>query len=148
MARGIYNRPVQIGYKGKSTNERKEGETWDDHNGRKWVLENGKKKQITKVPPRGFDKCGGWEGSDCRKLILKTIDQETYNRMGRCRVCQLEFEADLHRKGKWNEWVADMEKKRWETIKAEYDAEMELMKNSDGAFDTKLANAIAKESHR
>ena len=94
-------------------------------------------------PPRGFDKC-----NDCDKLILKTIDQETYNRMGRCRVCQLEFEADLHRKGKWNEWVADMEKKRWETIKAEYDAEMELMKNSDGAFDTKLANAIAKESHR
>ena len=79
MARGIYNRPVQIGYKGKSTNERKEGETWDDHNGRKWVLENGKKKQITKVPPRGFDKCGGWEGSDCKKLILKTVDQETYN---------------------------------------------------------------------
>ena len=68
--------------------------------------------------------------------------------MGRCRVCQLEFEADLHRKGKWNEWVADMEKKRWEAIKAEHDAEMELMKNSDGAFDTKLANAIAKESHR
>ena len=111
-------------------------------------MKDGKKKQITKVPPRGFDKCNGWEGSDCEKLILKTIDQQTYNRMGRCRICQLEFEADLHRKGKWNEWVADMEKKRWEAIKAEYDAEIKLMKNSDGAFDTKLANAIAKESHR
>ena len=143
MVKGIYNRPIQKGYEGKTVQQRKEGEEWTDARGRSWKIEDGKRKQITKVPPRGFDKC-----SDCEKLILKTIDQQTYNRMGRCRICQLEFEADLHRKGKWNEWVADMEKKRWEAIKAEHDAEMELMKNSDGAFDTKLANAIAKESHR
>ena len=148
MVNGVYNRNIQIGYEGKTVNQRKEGEEWVDARGRSWTIKDGKRKQITKVPPRGFDKCNGWEGSDCRKLILKTIDQQTYNRMGRCRICQLEFEADLHRKGKWNEWVADMEKKRWEAIKAEHDAEMELMKNSDGAFDTKLANAIAKESHR
>ena len=95
------------------------------------------------------DRCNGWEGSDCRKLILKTIDQETYNRMGRCRICQLEFEADLHRKGKWNEWVAGMEKKRWESILAEYEQEMSEKKDSKSLkFDKKLANAIAKESHR
>ena len=112
-------------------------------------MEDGKRKQITKVPPKGFDKCGGWEGSDCEKLILKTIDQQTYNRMGRCRVCQLEFEADLHRKGKWNDWVAEMEKKRWEAIKAEYDQEMADRKESKALqFDTDLANAIAKESHK
>ena len=148
MVTGKYKERVSIGYEGKTTNQRKEGEEWVDARGRRWTLKDGKKKQITKVPPRGFDKCNGWEGSDCEKLILKTIDQQTYNRMGRCRICQVEFEADLHRKGKWNEWVAAMEKKRWEGIKAEHDAEMELMKNSDGAFDTKLANAIAKESHR
>ena len=41
MVNGIYNRPIQVGYKGKSINERKEGETWEDHNGRKWTVENG-----------------------------------------------------------------------------------------------------------
>ena len=148
MISGKYRERVSIGYEGKTTNQRKEGEEWVDARGRRWTLKDGKRKQITKIPPRGFDKCNGWEGSDCRKLILKTIDQQTYNRMGRCRICQLEFEADLHEKGKWNEWVADMEKKRWEAIKAEYDAERKLMSESDGAFDTKLANAIAKESHR
>ena len=148
MVSGKYRERVSIGYEGKTTNQRKEGEEWVDARGRRWTIKDGKRKQITKVPPRGFDKCNGWEGSDCDKLILKTIDQQTYNRMGRCRICQLEFEADLHRKGKWNEWVADMEKKRWEAIKAEYDAEIKLMKNADGAFDTKLANAISKESHR
>ena len=149
LQKGIYNRPIQVGYKPKGINERAEGEVWEEPSGRKFVMEDGKRKQITKVPPKGFDKCGGWEGSDCEKLILKTIDQQTYNRMGRCRICQLEFEADLHEKGKWNEWVADMEKKRWEAIKAEYDQEMADRKESKTLqFDTDLANAIAKESHR
>ena len=149
LQKGIYNRPVQVGYKPKGINERAEGEVWEEPSGRKYVMENGKRKQITKVPPKGFDKCNGWEESDCEKLILKTIDQQTYNRMGRCRVCQLEFEADLHRKGKWNDWVVGMEKKRWEAIKAEYDQEMAEKKDSLALkLDTKLANAIAKESHR
>ena len=102
MISGKYRERVSIGYEGKTTNQRKEGEEWVDARGRRWTIKDGKRKQITKVPPRGFDKCNGWEGSDCEKLILKTIDQETYNRMGRCRVWQGEFEADLHRKGKWN----------------------------------------------
>ena len=149
MVSGKYKQRVSVGYQGKTTNQRKEGEEWTDARGRSWTIKDGKRKQITKVPPRGFDKCNGWEGSDCRKLILKTIDQDTYNRMGRCRICQLEFEADLHRKGKWNDWVADMEKKRWESVKAEYDQEMADRKESKTLqFDTDLANAIAKESHR
>ena len=149
MVSGKYRERVSIGYEGKTTNQRKEGEEWVDARGRRWTIEDGKRKQITKVPPRGFDKCNGWEDSDCEKLILKTIDQETYNRMGRCRVCQVEFEADLHRKGKWNDWVADMEKKRWESILAEYEQEMGERKGSLALkLDKKLANAISKESHR
>ena len=149
MISGKYKQRVSIGYEGKTTNQRKEGEEWTDARGRSWTIKDGKRKQITKVPPRGFDKCNGWEGSDCRKMILKTIDQETYNRMGRCRICQVEFEADLHEKGKWNEWVADMEKKRWESVLAEYEQEMGERKESLALkLDKKVANAISKESHR
>ena len=83
MVRGIYERPIQVGYKSRTDIERKEGEEWTDAHGRNWKIEDGKKKQITKVPPRGFDKC-----NDCEKLILKTIDRHTYNRMGRCKYCQ------------------------------------------------------------
>lgn len=149
MVSGKYRERVSIGYEGKTTNQRKEGEEWTDARGRSWTIKDGKRKQITKVPPRGFDKCNGWEGSDCEKLILKTIDQETYNRMGRCRICQVEFEADLHEKGKWNEWVIEMEKKRWESILAEYEQEMGERKESLALkLDKKVANAISKESHR
>ena len=149
MVKGVYNRNIQVGYESKTTNQRKEGEEWIDARGRSWKIEDGKRKQITKVPPRGFDKCNGWEGSDCNKLILKTLDQQTYDRMGRCRICQMEFEMDLHRKGKWQDWVKEMEEKRWESILKEYEQEFEEAQQSKALkFDEKVANAIAKESHR
>ena len=138
MVKGIYDRPIQVGYTGKTF--RKEGEEWEDHNGRKWKIQNGQRKQITKVPSRGIDKC-----SDCEKLILKDIDQDTYNRMNRCYHCQINFEVDLKSKGKWEDWVKEMEEKRWKIILKEYESEMELYKDSD-PFDKSVANALSDEN--
>ena len=138
MVKGIYNRPIQVGYTGKT--RREEGEEWEDHNGRKWKIQNGQRKQITKVPARGIDKC-----SDCEKLILKDIDQDTYNRMNRCYHCQINFEVDLKVEGKWEDWVKEMEEKRWETILKEYESEMELYKDSD-PFDKSVVNALSDEN--
>tara|TARA_Y100000296_G_C4991344_1_gene165552 strand:+ start:57 stop:515 length:459 start_codon:yes stop_codon:yes gene_type:complete len=138
MVKGIYNRPIQVGYTGKTL--RKEGEEWEDHNGRKWKMQNGQRKQITKVPARGIDKC-----SDCEKMILKDIDQDTYNRMNRCYHCQINFEVDLKAEGKWEDWVKEMEEKRWETILKEYESEMELYKDSD-PFDKSVVNALSDEN--
>ncbi len=143
MVKGIYNRPIQKGYEGKTVQQRKEGEEWTDARGRSWKIEDGKRKQITKIPPRGFDKC-----NDCEKLILKTIDRHTYNRFQRCKYCQIDFECDLKEKGEWEDWVKEMETKRWETVLAEYEAEMELLDNSKGAFDKTVANALANHEHR
>jgi len=138
MVKGIYDRKIQVGYIGKVI--RKEGEEWEDYNGRKWKIENGKRKQITKIPSRGFDKC-----NDCEKLILKTVDQQTYNRMQRCYHCQLEFEADLHQKGEWQNWVKEQEEKRWEAVLKEYESEMELNKDAN-PFDKGVANSLANEN--
>jgi hypothetical protein len=143
MVKGVYKRPIQVGYKSKTDLQRKEGEEWIDARGGSWKMENGKRKQITKIPPRGFDKC-----QDCEKLILKDIDQNTYNRMQRCYHCQLEFEADLSRKGEWQNWMKEMEEKRWESVLAEYESEMKLIEDSDSPFDTKVANALANHEHR
>ena len=143
MIKGVYKRPIQIGYESKTDLQRKEGEEWTDARGRSWKIENGKRKQITKVPPRGFDKC-----QNCEKLILKRIDQATYNIKQRCYHCQLEFEADLHRNDEWKDWVKEMEEKRWEAVLAEYENEMKLMEDSDSVFDTTVANALANNEHR
>ncbi len=143
MVKGIYNRPIQKGYEGKTVQQRKEGEEWTDARGRSWKIEDGKRKQITKIPPRGFDKC-----KTCDKLILKTIDQDTYNRMQRCYHCQINFECELKEKGEWEDWVKEMETKRWETVLAEYESEMNLQDESNSPFDKTLANAIANHEHR
>ena len=132
----------RIGYTGKTIHMRKEGEIWEEPSGRKYVKEDGKRKQITKIPPKGFDKC-----KDCEKLILKTIDQQTYNRMQKCQYCQMEFEARLHERGEWNDWVADMEKKRWDGILKEYEQEIAEMKEKN-QFDKTVANALASNEHR
>ena len=122
----------RIGYTGKTIHMRKEGEIWEEPSGRKYVKEDGKRKQITKIPSKGFDKC-----NDCEKLILKTIDQQTYNRMQRC----------LHREGKWNDWVAGMEKKRWDGILKEYKQEINEFKEKN-QFDKTVANSLASHEHR
>jgi transcription elongation factor Elf1 len=139
-----------VGYTPTSISMRKEGEEWTDARGRSWKIEDGKRKQITKVPPRGFDKC-----DDCEKLILKTIDQQTYDRFKKCKYCQIDFEMKLKREDKkngttkWGDWVKEQEEKRWEAVLAEYNAEMESRQDSDTLkFDKKIANAVAKESHR
>ena len=133
----------RIGYTGKTIHMRKEGEIWEEPSGRKYVKEDGKRKQITKIPPKGFDKC-----NDCEKLILKTIDQQTYNRMQRCYHCQIDFEVDLKAKNKWEYWVKEMEEKRWETILKEYEDEMRDINTTSSPFDTKVANALANNEHR
>jgi hypothetical protein len=135
-----YKRKIQIGYEGKT--RRKEGECWTDGNGTEWKIVDGKREQITKVPPRGFDRC-----SDCDKIIFKQRDENTYNRMGRCYYCQINFEVDLKAKGKWKGWVIKQEKMRWESIEKEVAAIMKDIKNdTDQAFDKSIANVMANEN--
>ena len=132
-----------IGYTPKTIQMRKEGEIWTEPSGRKFTKVDGKRQQITKIPPKGFDKC-----DDCEKLILKTIDQQTYNRFKKCKYCQIDFEMKLKKEDrinkttKWEDWVKEMETKRWEAVLAEYEAENIVMKESDGAFDNTVAKAI------
>ena len=143
LVSGNYRNNIQTGYESKTDHQRKEGEEWTDARGRSWKIEDGKRKQITKVPPRGFDKC-----KDCKKLILKTIDQQTYDRMQRCKHCQIDFEVDLKLEGKWEDWVKEQEEKRWEAVLAEYESEMGEIKEAKSSFDTTVANAIANHEHR
>ena len=149
LVSGNYRNNIQTGYEGKTDHQRKEGEEWTDARGRSWKIEDGKRKQITKVPPRGFDKC-----DDCEKLILKTIDQQTYDRFKKCKYCQIDFEMNLKRQDKrngtstWEDWVKEQEEKRWEAVLAEYEDEMKQIKEADGPFDKTIANALANHEHR
>ena len=60
----------------------------------------------------------------------------------------MEFEANLHQEGKWNDWVKDQEEKRWEAVLVEYETEMKEIEKSNGVFDKTVANALANNEHR
>ena len=136
-------RTLGVGYTGKTIHMRKEGEIWEESNGRKFTKVDGKRKQITKVPPKVFDKC-----DDCEKLIHKTIDQQTYNRFKKCKYCQIDFEMKLKREDKrsgttkWKDWVKEQEEKRREAVLAEYESEMDEIDDANSQFDETIAKAI------
>ena len=138
MLLGKTENKVQIGYESITLQQRAEGESWVDARGRTWIKENGKRKQITKTDGIGFNNC-----NNCGKLILKKIDTDTYNRMGRCYYCQIEFEAKLKDSGKWEEWVEKQERMRFESVKDEI---MAALKEANEAKalkgDKSVVNAI------
>ena len=140
---------TQVGAEPKTIQQRKEGEIWTEASlanpkGAEWTKKNGKRVQITKMPGRGFDTC-----NDCEKLILKQRDQDTYNRMQRCFVCQIDFENKLKTQNKWKEWVMELEKSRWESIESEVITIMKEMKEqSEKQFDPTIAYASGNEEQR
>ena len=146
MLSGKFRKKIQVGAEPKTIEQRKEGEHWTDANGREWEKKDGKRKQITKVPAMGFKKC-----KDCEKLILKTIDKDTYNRMQRCYHCQINFECSLKEQGLdvWRDWVMGQEKMRWESIEKEVsDILKEMKEDGDKAFDKTVAFAIGNEEQK
>ena len=144
MLLGKHNSKVQIGYESATIQQREEGEEWIDARGRRWIKENGKRKQITKTDGVGFKHC-----NDCKKMILKTVDEQTYNRMGRCYYCQIDFEAKLKDSGKWSEWVTEQEKMRFEAVKSEImDALKEANSSKTLKMDKSVAYAIANENRK
>jgi hypothetical protein len=139
-------RKIQVGAEPKTIEQRKEDEVWTEASsanpsGARWTKKNGKRVQITKIPGRGLDTC-----HDCKKLILKKRDQDTYIRMQRCYVCQIDFENDLKTKNKWKDWVMGLETQRWEAIEKELAEIMkEMVEQSDKQFDPTIAYAIGNE---
>tara|TARA_R100000008_G_C3585577_1_gene172002 strand:- start:1874 stop:2347 length:474 start_codon:yes stop_codon:yes gene_type:complete len=142
MLLGKHQGKIQVGYESATIDQRKEGEEWIDARGRRWIKENGKRRQITKTDGIGFKYC-----NDCKKIILKRIDEDTYNRMQRCYYCQIDFEAMLKTQGKWKEWVAEQERMRFESVKDEImDALKEANESKVLKMDKSVANAIANEN--
>ena len=139
MLDGTHSGKIQVGY---STVEEthKVGDTWTDSDGVQWEQKNGYRSKISNVNKGIADEC-----SDCNKWITKGKDRDTYNRMGRCFYCQINFEVDLKNKGKWEEWVKEQEISRWETIIKEV-AEIDK-KNLENKWDDKsVVNAMANEN--
>ena len=58
MVTGKYNGNIQVGYEGKTIQQRKEGEEWTDARGRRWTIQKMvKENRLLKYHQEDFDKC-------------------------------------------------------------------------------------------
>jgi len=133
----------QVGYGDQeSKSDREIGDIWTDSDGVKWEQKNGYRSKISHLNVGLFSK----QCKDCNKnCSIDKRHRATYNRMGRCFYCQIDFEAMLKTKGTWHYWVRlqqlnnlDVLEKEAEQIVFEIDKE-----RKEKLFDMSVANAIS-----
>ena len=150
MLKGEYNYKTQIGYTPNKV-DRKIGEIWEDSEGIRWEQKKGYKIKVSKLPGVGIF---GNQCSNCDKRITRGVHRDTYNRMGRCYHCQINFEVDLkskkigHNGNKWDFWVKLQQLKRWESIDREAEEIVNEMADEINPFDLSVANALANENRK
>ena len=151
MIAGDYGKKIQVGYTPENI-ERQVGDIWTDVDDIKWEQRKGYKIKISGLPGVGIlgDQC-----KDCKKGILKKgVHRDTYNRMGRCYHCQINFEVDLKSKrigktnNKWFFWVKLQQLKRWADMDKEAEDILTEMAALKSPFDKSVANALANENRK
>lgn len=114
--------------------ERKEGEVWEDVDGKKWTRKNGIIQSVTKLD--GF-KTPWW----CPKCNtpLNGIHLKAYKKAGHCHECMLKEEMELKKSGKWNDIV--VEKGRQNHMAAIKDRIQELQNYHDNLSQPEFIHA-------
>tara|TARA_Y100000996_G_scaffold188510_1_gene147283 strand:+ start:47 stop:574 length:528 start_codon:yes stop_codon:yes gene_type:complete len=146
MLDGTYGGKIQSGYVSDNVHaNRKIGERWFDSDGDEWEQKEGYRSKVNKLPSVGLGDTCSME--DCKKLIIKKWDKDTYKADGRCYHCQLNYELDLQF-DKPIRWFAYRRLKDLRNMKAiekemeQWVDEFEKIKN-EKIFDKSVANALA-----
>jgi hypothetical protein len=151
MVSGGSEPKIRVGYVPENV-ERVVGDIWVDLDDIKWEQKKGYKIRISNLPGAGIfgDQC-----SECKKGILsKGVHRDTYNRMGRCYHCQINFEVELKSKrigqsgNKWQFWVKLQQLRRWVDMDKEAEDILTEIAAAKSPFDKSVANALANENRK
>ena len=96
----------QTGYK-KSSKKYKEGDIWEA-DGRKWTIKNGIKQNVTKMDK--FKKMGKTPlfCPECNTIMKKHLDTKVFPTYQKCFDCVVDYEAELSKQGKSEEYFTDL----------------------------------------
>ena len=147
MVDGNYKSKIQVGM--HTTEDvhanRKVGDKWTDSDGVEWEQKEGYRSKVSKLAAKGLgDQCSM---EDCKKLIIKPWDKDTYKADGRCYHCQLNYELDLQFESKLR-WFAYRRLKDFKNMIAiekemvQWVDEFEKIRK-ENPFDETIANALA-----
>jgi len=84
-----------------------EGDIWEE-DGRKWTIKNGVKQNITKMDK--FKKMGKMPlfCPECGTLMKKHLDTKVFPAYQKCFDCVVDYEAQLQKEGKLEEFHTDL----------------------------------------
>jgi len=89
-----------FGWRGEPEPTRKEGDVWEDVNGKKWTIKNGIRQTVTKLDDA---KTPFW-CPKCSKPMNHRFDIKFWRIRGHCMDCNVKHETELRRQGKWEEY--------------------------------------------
>ena len=128
-----------IGYS-KKHEHRVEGDVWEE-NGRTWTIKNGLKQNITKMDK--FKKMGKLPlfCPECNKLMKKNLDKQVYPAYQKCFDCVVDYEAELQKQGKSEEYFNGLRNQHIQTAIDGYKDFMEdRMKESNANYVTEAGD--------
>lgn len=128
-----------IGYT-KKYEHHQEGDTWEE-NGRTWTIKNGIKQNITKMDK--FKKMGKTPlfCPKCNTLMKKELDKKVYPAYQKCFDCVIDYEAELQKEGKLQDYLKNLRNKHVDSTIEEYHAFMNSVLNeSNNNFVTEAGD--------
>jgi len=128
-----------VGYS-KKHEHRIEGDVWEE-NGRTWTIKNGLKQNITKMDK--FKKMGKLPlfCPECNKLMKKNLDKQVYPAYQKCFDCVVDYEAELQKQGKSEEYFNGLRNQHIQTAIDGYKDFMEdRMKESNANYVTEAGD--------
>ncbi len=89
-----------FGWRGEPEPERKEGDVWEDINGKKWTVKNGIRQSISKLDGA---KTPHW-CPKCSKPMNHRFDIKFWRLRGHCMDCNVKYETELRKDGNWRNY--------------------------------------------
>jgi hypothetical protein len=78
----------------------KEGDVWEDNDGRQWTIKGGIRQRVTKLDAAKTP----WWCPECQKTMSHRLDTKYWNLHGKCMDCVIKYETELRRTGQWKEY--------------------------------------------
>ena len=128
-----------VGYT-KKHEHRVEGNVWEE-NGRTWTIKNGLKQNVTKMDK--FKTMGKMPlfCPECGTLMKKHLDTKVYPAYQKCFDCVVDYEAQLQKEGKSEEYFTGLRNDHVQSAINEFTSFMEArMKESNNNFVTEAGD--------
>jgi len=93
-----FDRPIW-GYK-KVEEERQEGDTWEDSDGKQWIIKNGIKQTISKTQDARMP----WFCPKCELSMNHRFDDKFWRLYGMCYNCTIKWHTQMKIDGTYDAW--------------------------------------------